>query len=284
MDEAMKRFVDVLNTVIAQRKDAYLVSKVNLKELELAPGYYLEEWRFANVDEWRRIRSMQGRAPFRSVLPPGVGEGVDYSCAGRPAEGLGAAHLMDGVLVSLLVDTAWDASWIQAERTSLAEDPEGEPVVIDDIVEVRHAATLAHVDSHLEWLKQVGIPDLKHGSQIWDARGDLYPKLLFLPRTERQFANLRQDWVVSAAHELRRIDHAIGDWNPQLTRTPTWRSKVTPEGETRKRLCRFEDFDGIMRVFDLHGRFTPDEGRAYFRLVPEMGKATVANIGLKLGI
>jgi hypothetical protein len=59
---------------------------------------------------------------------------------------------------------------------------------------------------------------------------------------------------------------------------------VTPEAETRKRLCRFEDFDGIERTFDLHGRFTPGPGRVYFRLVPELGAATVAHVGAKLGI
>jgi hypothetical protein len=59
---------------------------------------------------------------------------------------------------------------------------------------------------------------------------------------------------------------------------------VTPEAQTRKRLCAFADLDGVERIFDLHGRFTPGEGRVYFRLVPDTRKAAVAHIGLKLGI
>lgn len=65
---------------------------------------------------------------------------------------------------------------------------------------------------------------------------------------------------------------------------PVWRSKITVEGEQRKLLCRFTDLDGQVRVFDLHGRFTPGAGRVHFRLVPEEGKARVAHVGLKLGI
>jgi hypothetical protein len=286
VDEVMRQLVHVLRGIAAQRQDTALISNAKLKELELAPGYYMAEWsrRPANIDLWRWIRRMQNRAPFSDVLPTGVGEGVDYFFKRRPVKALGAAHLMDGLSVSLLVDPDWEAPWIQTDRIVLTEDPDGEPLLLQEAVEVRHVATLDHVDAHMEWLKQIGIPDLKHGSEIWEAREDLYPNLLFLPRTEQQLSKLRADWVIPAAQELRRIDHAVGDWDPQRTREPTWRSYVTPEGETRKRLCKFEDFDGVVRVFDLHGRFTPGHGRAYFRLVPQTGKATVAHVGLKLGI
>lgn len=286
VDEAMKRFVAVLRKIAAQRNDTALISDVKLQELELAPGYYLAEWsgRPAHVDQWRWIRSMQNRAPFSSVLPPGVGDGADYTCAGQPAHGLGAAHLLNGTLVSLPVDSAWDASWVQGVRCLLVEDPNGELIKLTDTIEVRHVSTPEHVDSHMEWIKRAGIPNFERGSELWEARGDLYPNLLFLPRTEHQFAGLRLDWVVSAALELSRIDHAISDWNPQRTKTPTWRSKVTPESQSRKRLCEFEDLDGVVRCFDLHGRFTPGHGRVHFRLVPEKRCATIANIGLKPGI
>lgn len=280
-DETMRQFVGVLREITAQRGDTALVSEVKLKELEIAPGYYLEEWRRrpGNVDLWRWILRMRNRAPFSEVLPPGAGEGAEYFHAGRPAKALGAAHLMDGVLVSLLVDSVWDAPRIQAERTRLGDDPDGE--LIEDAVDVRHASTTAHVECHMEWLKQVGIPDLRHGSEIWAARGDLYPNLLFLPRTEPHFAGLRPDWVIPAAQELRRIDHAIADWDPARMRLPIWRSKVTADSASRKQqsLFDFEDFDGVIRTFDLHGRFTPGAGRVYFRLVPEQGKATIAHIG-----
>lgn len=63
--------------------------------------------------------------------------------------------------------------------------------------------------------------------------------------------------MVPVGLELRRIDDAIADWNPQIRPLPIWRSLVTPEHEMRKQLTRFADIDGVERVFDWHGRFTP---------------------------
>jgi hypothetical protein len=283
VDEAMERFVRLLMRITQWRRDAALISSVKLKELELAPGYYLAEWAGQphHVDLWRGIRGLQNRAPFSDVLPPGVGEGADYFWSGRPAKALGAAHLLDELLVSLLVDAGWDASWIRADREALAELADGETDIVKQPVQVRHAATLEHAASHEDWIKQAGLPDLRLGSEIWEARGDLFPHLQFLPRVKDHLDGLRRDWVIPAARELRRLNDAISNWDPQLKREPTW-SNVTPEGETRKRLCRFIDLDGVERTFDLHGRFTPGAGRVYFRLVPQERKARIAHIGWKL--
>jgi len=286
VDEAIRRFVRLLREITKWRPDAALISEFALKEIEISPGYYLAEWaaKPANVDLWRWILRMRNRAPFSDVLPPGVGEGVDYFWEGHPARALGATHLLNGMLVSLLADPAWETSWIRATRSVLTEDPNGEAILLEDAVEVRHAAAPHHAESHRDWFNQAGLPDLRHGSEIWEIRDDVFPHLRFLPRVKGQLHDLRVDWVVPVAFELRRLNDAISDWNPQRTREPTWRSKVTPEGETRRRLCRFTDLDDVERVFDLHSRFTPGAGRVYFRLVPELSTATVAHIGLKLGI
>jgi hypothetical protein len=118
---------------------------------------------------------MQNRAPFSAVLPLGTGEGVDYFWNGHVAKALGAAHMRDGMLVSLLADPAWDVSWIHADREVLTDAPDGAAVILTDSVDVRHAATLEHTDCHEDWIKQVGLLDLKSGSEIWATRGDLFP-------------------------------------------------------------------------------------------------------------
>ncbi len=163
---------------------------------------------------------------------------------------------MDGVLVSLQVDPAWDAPWVHAERELLPEDPD-ELDLVKQNVEVRHVSSLDHVEEHADWIEQAGISDFKHGSDIWEARADLYPHLSFLPRTEQHFAGLRRDWVIPAARELLRINGAFAEWDPTLAKEPHWRSDVTPESKSRirKRLFEFEDLDGVVRCFELHGRF-----------------------------
>lgn len=283
--KAMRQFVSLLRQVTRMRSDAALVSDLKREELELAPGYYLQEWagQPENRDLWRFIRSMQSRAPFSAVLPAGAGEGVEYRWEQRVAKAIGAAHLMDGLLVSLLVAECWNVPWLFADRSILSEN-DGEVTVSDDKVQVRHAAADGHLIVHDEWLKRTGVLDLRNGAQIWEERAALFPNVQFLPRVERQLRELRPDWVTPLAWELRRIDDSLADWDVSVRSVPVWRSKITVEGEQRKLLCRFTDLDGQVRVFDLHGRFTPGAGRVHFRLVPEEGKARVAHVGLKLGI
>lgn len=177
----------------------------------------------------------------------------------------------------------WDVSWVRADRQILLELDEGEADVRDaDPVDVRHAAKAEHLKLHEDWIKQYGLPDLRHGDEIWDIHEALYPNLQFLPNVQRQLHDLTWEWVVPVGLELRRIDDAIADWNPQIRPLPIWRSLVTPEHEMRKQLTKFADLDGVERVFDWHGRFTPGIGRIHFRLIAEERKARIAYIGSKL--
>jgi hypothetical protein len=285
VDTAMEVFVRLLNRVSRLRNDAVLVSGAHLKDTELAPGYYFADWAHQprHVDLARAIRSLRQRAPFSDTLPHGAGDGVDYFWEGHPAQALGAAHLLEGLLVSVLVDDRWDVSWVHADRQILVENDDGEADVrAADPVDVRHAATPEHLEPHEDWIKQYGLPNLRHGDEIWDIREALYPSLQFLPNVQRRLHDLTWEWVVPVALELRRIDDAIADWNPQIQPLPIWRSLVTPEHEMRKQLCRFTDIDGKERVFDWHGRFTPGKGRIHFRLIAEERKARIAYIGSKL--
>jgi hypothetical protein len=164
--DAMRDLVLLLRQISQIRNDAALVSDVKREELQLAPGYYLQEWagQPAHRDLWRFIRSMQNRAPFSDVLPSGVGEGVEYRWEAQLASALGAAHLMDGLLVSLLVNECWRMPWLTAKRSVLQELDDGEASVIDDHVQVRHAAVTEHVTVHAEWLKQAGILNVRRSS------------------------------------------------------------------------------------------------------------------------
>ena len=286
VDAAMEQFVEVLRRIRQWRGDAALVSAVKREHLELARGYYINQWiaaRPRHRDLWRVIQGMQNRAPFSDVLPPRALAGAEYRWNGNIAQALGAAHLMDGLLVSLLVDPAWDAAWVSATCQELTEAADGDPDIDVYAVDIRHAAKLDHARSHEDWIKQAGLAAYRSGSEIWEAREDLYPNLQFLTVVRGQLYDLRQDWVIPVAHRLRTLDDAIARWDPTLNGEPDWGTKVTPEAEQRKRLCSFTDLDGTAQIFHLHARFTPDAGRIHFRLVPREHKARIAYIGLKLG-
>jgi hypothetical protein len=282
---AMDGFVRVLRDIHKLRSDLALVSIAGLTSLELARGYYLSQWIAdpANRDRWRFIRGLQNRAPFSDVLPEGAGDGVAYHFSDQPAQGLGAAHLMDGLALSLTLRSEWDTAEVELVREVLTELADGSIALIEEPAQVRHCATSPHVAVHEGFVRRSGIGALTGGAGIWEDRAGFFPHLRFLDRVEDDLRGLPADWLKPVAEELIRLEAATALWNPAEQPFPTWLSRVTPEGETRKRLCVFTDLDGSERVFDLHARFTPRAGRLHFGLDPAARRVVIAYIGAKIG-
>ncbi|MEU2397770.1 hypothetical protein ABZ767_12245 [Streptomyces pseudogriseolus] len=284
-ERAMADFVAVVRAA-AVAGGATLVSEVDVKALEIAEGYPVNKWIGAsprNRALWQRLRALQGRSPVRSVFPAeDAADHLEYRHDGEVVLGLGAAHFTDGIAVSLPVARPWQTDQVTLERAELVEDDEGTPEMRHDTVDVRHLSAEPHLDGHLEWIRKARRESVTTGLRIWDSRADLYPHLTFLPRVEGQLAGLNPHWVVPVRRALERLEEAVAAWDPTAMAEPEWRSKVSPEGETRKRVCRFTDLDGDTRTFDLHARFTPGAGRIHFRLVPEERAIRLAHIGGKI--
>lgn len=286
VDEAMRHLVDVVHDVRRKRRETALVTPAPLKDMELAPGYHVRQWinKRENRDRWRVIQQARSISPVSSVLPQGGTSGVEYTHLGRPAEGLGGAHLRDGLAVSLPLEPEWQASWVTIDRRQPVEDNDGDIRLEDDKVEVRHASHHDETQVHYDWIMSSGLSGLSSGNDLWNAAEDFFPHLRFLPRVEQQLADLRADWLRPVRERLTELERTAAEWDPSRSPEPRWRSHVTPESTTRKSLCRFEDFDGAIRTFDMHARFTPGHGRLHFRLVPEAQQFRIAHIGRKLGI
>ncbi|MEU9884771.1 hypothetical protein [Sphaerisporangium sp. NPDC051011] len=284
VDADMASFVDLLRLCKQWRENVALVTAVQLKELELAPGYPISVWAAdgRNRDRWRFIRGLQNRAPFRTVISGDVVDQVEYQVDGTRAHGVGTAHLVDGLAVSLPVEHRWGHAWLGADRSLLTEDTDGELTLRKDQVHVRHASTPEHLREHEEWAKSSGYNAVRTGAALWESRFDFFPHLRFLPRVARDLQGLRYDWVVPVRERLLEMESAVAKWDITNSPTPSWRSKESGEGETRRRLCRFTDLDGIEREFVEHLRFTPGPGRLHFRLVREERAAVIAYIGTKI--
>ncbi|MFF8811119.1 hypothetical protein [Streptomyces pactum] len=286
-ERAMADFVAVVRAAAAEGgAGTALVSEVDVKALEIAEGYPVNKWIGAsprNRALWQRLRALQGRSPVRSVFPvENAADHLEYRHHGAVVLGLGAAHFMDGIAVSLPVARQWQADRVTLERSELVEDDDGTLEMRHDSVDVRHLSAEPHLDGHLDWIRAARREGVTTGSRIWDRRTDLYPRLTFLPRIEGQLRSLNPHWVVPVRRALERLEEAVAAWDPSSMAEPEWRTKVTAEGETRKRVCRFTDLDGETRTFDLHARFTPGAGRIHFRLVPEERTIRLAHIGSKI--
>ncbi|WP_338898615.1 hypothetical protein WBG99_26010 [Streptomyces sp. TG1A-60] len=286
----------VLAVLLADRPGTVLVSREPITGLQIADGHPIGKWHGAprNKELWQRLLLMQSKWPYRTVFPEGESYfDVEYRHRGETVDGLGAAHLMDGLGVSLLVDACWSEHQLTLEREQLVENDDGESDESETSeVSVRHMAEQDHFEAHRAWIKdgveavrRGGLNAVRRGEELWEGRASLFPHLRFLPRVEADLRQLREAWVRPLGIRLAELDQTVAAWNPATEPDgPQWRSKITPEGQNRRKLCVFEDFDGRSRHFDTHARFTPGPGRVYFRVVAEPKTLHVAHVGLKIGI
>ncbi|WP_031044631.1 hypothetical protein [Streptomyces sp. NRRL F-5650] len=286
-DAAMADFVDVVRAVAKEDPaETSLVSEDGLTSLEIAKDYPIGKWIGAspkNHARWLRLRALQNRSPVRSVYPAPDADGhLEYRHEGEKVLGLGAAHFMDGIAVSLPVAPEWEASSVSLERSELVELDDESLEFDHGTVDVRHVSSLPHVDEYRAWIRELSLARAATGRQIWERRADLYPHLQFLPRAEGHLTGLDPSWVVPARNCLERLEAAVALWDPATRHEPEWQTKVTPESQTRREVCWFTDLDGERRLFELHARFTPGMGRIYFRLVPEERAIRLAHIGSKI--
>ena len=122
------------------------------------------------------------------------------------------------------------------------------------------------------------------GIELCNNVDDWFPSIKFLPRVRNDLDNysahsFELDQVIERLAELQAT---IAAWNGDAL--PSWRSKVTPESQSRQELCEFADCAGRTHNYELHARFTPGAGRIHFRLLHAERKIEVAYIGKKLGV
>jgi hypothetical protein len=206
----------------------------------------------------------------------------EYCLRGETLVAFGDAHMSEGLLVSFRTSSVWDLAWIEGTRTYLAE-AEGEIQLMSENVEVRHGSAESHLDPHVEWLSLAGATDVESGADLESKCGDMFTKLKFLPRAADQLRALDRQWVVPVAQSLALMNRALVEWSADAAH-PSWYTHVTPDSQSRREegLLDFRDFDGVVRTFDTHARFTPGAGRIHFRLDSATRTATVAHVGQKI--
>ncbi|MFG2412103.1 hypothetical protein [Streptomyces goshikiensis] len=296
VNRAMSELVRVVLAVAREdRPGTVLVAREPVNGLQLAHGHPIGKWSglARNKELWQRLLLMQTKWPHQAVYPEGEGYfDVEYRHEGVSVEGLGAAHLMEGMGVSLPVAPRWDRPRLTLVREELV-DGDGGPGSEFTEVEIPHAATREHVEGNLPWIREYAeaarrgdLSSIRTGTALLERSGELFPDVRFLPGAEAQLRELKQIWVHPVRKRLAEIQQAVIGWDAvKEPEGPDWGSKTTPEHQGRKREhCVFTDLDGEARYFDTHVRFTPHEGRIHFRLLEAERRVHIAHIGGKLGI
>jgi len=282
--EALRCLVSTLRDVRALRQDTALVTESRLPDLltRLSPTWQADG---RNRDQRRFLQSLRNRAPFATVGSGPERDLVEHRCDDQPAAGLGTAHLVDGIAVSLALSPRWDREEVPLNRCQLVELDDGELNWENDVVPVRHAASPKHVVHHRAWICEHGVRDLHTGSELWAARDAVLPRLRFLPEVEQQLGDLDPVSLGAVKRLLAQFQAAVIAWRQEGSGpTPIWPGRVTPEHEQRRRDCWAHDpATGRPELFDAHVRYTPGAGRVHFRWDADRQQAVIARVGRKRG-
>jgi hypothetical protein len=289
IEALVDEFVQVLLAARRIRDDLALVSNTRLTDIpvgdtEMGLSAFLQQRGGRSRENLRFLLALVNHAPFArapSLTIPDGGE--EFRFDDRPSQGLGFAAVNRQLATSL--DSAqWPDTTMSVDRLWLEEDDQEGEVLREAAAEVRHAATVDHVGSNAQFLRELTLPQPLTGSALWEDRSQVFPRLLFLPRVQEQVSSvaLGSERLTSIFQALTKLNRAMGEWDRDAEAFPQWGIRVTPEHEQRKRLCFFDDLDGSSRCFDLHARFNPAPGRIHFRIREEDEVLVIAHIGPKL--
>jgi len=281
----------------AQRVDSAFIlnSEVPISQFSLGEGTTIASVRNTGecVEESIYLKTINNRAPLNllesvtcKVDPNDVEYRLPPTAPVRSSEvalGLGYAHFLDGLGVSLASHDYWLERFVELDASTL--DSAGE-IVIKRVV-ARNADSPAAFADHEGALRSLIAPTIQHGAELWERRTELLPNLVFIPRTRSQLESIRpgdpildQAWI-----KLRGIDQAIAAWRIVGGPYPMFPFNVRPESKGRLALARFRDDDGNIRLFSDHCDLAPTEGRIHFIVESQpRSHALIGHVGRKLGI
>lgn len=278
---AVVGLVRTLKALKAIHSDTALHSSVRIADVPLGVEKWLGPVMSAGEarDDWRYIRAFQNRAPFTVGIGEAFGMETEYLYCGRAAEGLGLSHALGTLAVSFPYPD-WMASSLDIQRLHLGVEEK----IDEESVIVVHAADPEHITINRDWIVAAPLACVEDGRELWRRRSEIFPHLKFLPRVEDQLKAFKAGDVLlqSAGAALMDLEIAVAEWETSEQNSPPFRTKVTPEGETRSRLFEFKDLAGVDRSFDMHSRYTPGAGRIHFWCDRSDGTATIAHVGEKV--
>jgi hypothetical protein len=200
-----------------------------------------------------------------------------------PAQGVGYAHLLEGLCVSLASSPRWDCTELNPKMTFMGDDA----CVETTVVTVRHASREPHVEALGQEIAARRYDDLADGSALWQERNELFDRLDFCDRVCGDLKSLRNGnpLLLAAIKKLHAFNLYCRKWDAgdfdcgDLPFKITIDSQVTLNmfADQRTFLCP----DGTTQVFSYHARLTPSAWRMYFLPVPERRRILIGYIGSK---
>ncbi len=292
----MSCFIRTIKAIKAQGVKVNLRTKYDFHTTILAPNYPLRRWlNDKEVDQVERlfIKTLATKTPFSTDVTNLEIQNIEKNAGlsefwyqGEQAIGLGIAHILDTIAVSLFSEERWNCSRLQLGFRRIDENENGE--VIDEIVEVIHASCSKHVQEHVDWIQKGIRTGVLDGLDLWNRREELFSSLEFCNDVYKQMQSLGSGnpMLRQVLKRLFELDESCKSWTEGGFDMENLPCKVSPESDSRlkqfKKELTFKCPDGKERIFSLHVRMTPGAWRLHFSVELGPGKIIIGYIGPKI--
>ena len=289
----MSNFIKTIKAVKDQGVKVYLRTKDDFHTTILAPDYPLRRWlNDKEVDQVERgfIRTLATKAPFSTDIVNSEIQDLENNAGlsefyhqAELAIGLGVAHMLNTIAVSLLSQECWDCSRIEIEARRLDEDEQ----VIHEIVEIIHASRSNHVQEHTYEIQNRIRKGVINGEDLWNRREELFPNLEFCNVVSKQLYNIRagQLELQPIVKTLFDLQDCCQNWNIGLFSLKGYAIEESGESEpTLNKYGKERTFscpDGKDRLFERHIKLRFCNLRIHFFAI-KPGKVIIGYVGRHL--
>jgi hypothetical protein len=229
---------------------------------ELAPGYYVYNWRndpVVNADERRLFSSFITKSPLLDGLADSImdrARGCEATFEGVAAKGLLVAFIQEFLAVSFASDAAWLVSRLEIQLSELDADGNLER----GIQAVRHASRSADVDDLAEHFRSRQRREAVSGEDLVDRREELLPHVRFCGDVAQALRGIgRNDQRLGVLRRwLYELNDCCANWlhgpfpHGSLRARPSCESRTVYDNVGLRRLRMFRCPDGQERYFEWH--------------------------------
>lgn len=269
----MSILISTLREATATGVKRVLRTSEEINSLELAPDYPISRWRNdKNVsrEEKQFFRSLTSKAPLWTDVAEEFKDDFDLSevwYENEAAQGLGFARAIDALTISFQSEKKWKPSHLNIAVKRLTENDE----LIDEILEIKHASCLIHIQEHTEWIKYRIRTTIKDGNDLWNRRKELFPNLIFCESLKEQLTSLNSQHPLLQAIQNRFFEleeysknWIKGSFDSKKIKNFSPESQATLEKPKCKQERTFKCPDGEERLFSWHAKLNFSGWRIYF--------------------
>ena len=282
----MSTLIETIKAATSQKISRVLRTKDDIFDMNLAENYPLRRWLNDNevdIEARRYIKSITCKVPLWNGLSDICDELLtkEFSYRGYTAHGLGVAHMLDYLAISLLSEECWDYDSLTLIASLLTNDSEIEEYEAD----VNHASQARHLEKHSGWIVDHLKSDLLNGVVLWERRNELFPLIVFCDSVAEQIKNIPNIMINHVFGNLLELDNYCKEWKDGAFDPSKLRNVVPESQETLERYSDERTFlcpDGQTRIFSWHSRHLPNAWRIYFEPITETRKFIIGYVGRHL--